>query len=72
MHPLPSVNEGHQYRANDFRDAVQRSSLPAETKRLLHGLNRRQAWFRREAVAIDGTRRFPRTSAAWPALSCAM
>lgn len=59
-------------RANGFRDTVQRSSLPAETKRLLHGLNRRQAWFRREAVAIDGMRRFPRTSAAWPALSCAM
>lgn len=41
-------------RANDFADMVQKSGLPADTKRLLHGLNRREAWFKREAVMIDG------------------
>lgn len=42
-------------RANDFRDTVVRSSLPAETKYQLHVVNRAQAWFRRDDIVMPKT-----------------
>ena len=38
-------------RANDFADIVRKSSLPDGARRLLHGINRREAWL---PVTIDG------------------
>src|SRR5690606_30776456 len=42
-------------RSNEFRDAVQRSSLPPETKHMLHVVNRAKAWFRRDYLLMPGT-----------------
>ncbi|VVM06480.1 zinc ribbon domain-containing protein [Methylacidimicrobium tartarophylax] len=42
-------------RANEFRDVVNRSSLPPETKHRLHVLNRMGAWFVRADVAMRET-----------------
>ncbi|WP_027289826.1 zinc ribbon domain-containing protein [Rhodovibrio salinarum] len=43
-------------RQNDFRRIVEASSLDDTTKHQLHTINKRQAWFRRDAVAMkDGT-----------------
>lgn len=42
-------------RANEFRDAVNRSSLPPDTRHMLHVINRRGAWFLRADVAMRGT-----------------
>ena len=39
-------------RANDFRDTVTRSSLPPDTKHMLHVINRMGAWFLRGDVAM--------------------
>lgn len=41
-------------RANDFADAVQRSSLSGEVKHMLHTINRRQAWHSKEPVLLKG------------------
>ncbi|MFC7739626.1 hypothetical protein ACFQX4_28800, partial [Roseomonas sp. GCM10028921] len=38
-------------RANDFAELVQKSGLSAPAKRLMHGVNRREAWFRRDALS---------------------
>ena len=43
-------------RANEFRDTVSRSTLPAATKHMLHTINVLGAWFLRTDVAMkDGT-----------------
>lgn len=42
-------------RANEFRDTVVRSSLPPETKHMLHVLNRAKAWFRRDDMVMPKT-----------------
>lgn len=42
-------------RANEFRDVVVRSSLPPETKHMLHTVNRAGAWFSRGDVVMKGT-----------------
>ena len=41
-------------RANDFADAVQRSSLPAEVKHQLHTINRRKSWHSKEPLSCRG------------------
>ena len=42
-------------RANEFRTVVQASSLPPESKRMLHVVNRMKAWFGREDIAMRDT-----------------
>lgn len=42
-------------RQNEFRQAVERSSFPAKTRRMLHIVNRMRAWFRREDIALRDT-----------------
>ena len=42
-------------RANDFRDAVHRSSLSPDTKHMLHVINRMGAWFLRGDIAMKET-----------------
>lgn len=56
-------------RASEFRDTVHRSTLPPDTKRLLHTINVLGAWFRRGDVVVkdsgelipEGVRRLART-----------
>ncbi|KAA0577938.1 transposase [Azospirillum sp. B21] len=56
-------------RANEFRDAVNHSSLPPDTKHMLHTINVLGAWFRRGDVVMketgevipDAVRRLART-----------
>ena len=48
-------------RANEFRDTVNRSTLPPDTKHMLHVVNRMGAWFLRadnaaQKVAVPGCR----------------
>ncbi|WP_119681023.1 hypothetical protein [Indioceanicola profundi] len=42
-------------RANEFRDTVNASSLPSDTKHMLHTINRAGAWFSRTDVVMKGT-----------------
>src|SRR5690606_176673 len=42
-------------RANEFRDAVNRSTLPPDTKHMLHVVNRMGAWFLRADVVMRET-----------------
>lgn len=42
-------------RANEFRDTVNRSSLPPATKQMLHAVNVLGAWFRRGDVVMKDT-----------------
>jgi len=42
-------------RANDFRDAVQGSTLDPDTKHMLHVVNRLGTWFRRDDVVMRDT-----------------
>jgi len=42
-------------RANEFRDTVTRSSLPPDTKHMLHVINRMGAWFLRADIAMKET-----------------
>ena len=42
-------------RANDFRDTVTRSSLPSDTKHMLHVINKMDAWFLRGDIAMKET-----------------
>lgn len=42
-------------RANDFRDTVNRSSLPPDTRHMLHVINRMGAWFLRADIAMKET-----------------
>ncbi len=41
--------------ANKFRQAVERSSLAPETRRMLHIVTRMRAWFRRDDIALRDT-----------------
>jgi putative transposase len=42
-------------RANEFRDAVNRSTLPPDAKHMLHVINRMGAWFLRTDVVMRET-----------------
>jgi putative transposase len=42
-------------RANEFRDVVNRSTLPPDTKHMLHVVNRMGAWFLRADIAMKDT-----------------
>ena len=42
-------------RANEFRDTVNRSTLPPDTKHMLHVINRTGAWFLRADIAMKDT-----------------
>jgi len=42
-------------RQNEFREAVQRSSLPADVKPMLHTINSREAWHQKGEVVMSKT-----------------
>jgi putative transposase len=42
-------------RQNDFKNIVQKSTLPQETKHMLHIINKMKAWHKKEVILKDGS-----------------
>jgi putative transposase len=42
-------------RQNDFKNIVQKSTLPADTKHMLHIVNKMKAWHKKEVILKDGS-----------------